>query len=56
MSLNNNKSNKQNLHSQNSKNVVISSNEIEQFKTMLDNYGNELIFINDNYNKLIDCK
>ena len=56
MSFNNNKNIKEIHHSQNSKNIVISSNEIEEFKIMLDNYGNELTLINDNYNKLVDCK
>ena len=37
------------------KNILISSNEIEQFKTMLDDFGRDLSFLNTNYKQLIDC-
>ena len=42
--------------SQQNKNVVISSKEIEQFKSMLDNFGNDLNELNSNYFQLLDCK
>ena len=47
-------SNKKN--SQAKKNVLISSKEIEQFKSMLDNFGKDLNDLNSNYIKLLDCK
>ena len=47
-------SNKKN--SQQKKNVLISSKEIEQFKSMLDNFGNDLNELNSNYFQLLDCK
>ena len=36
-------------------NILVSSNEIEQFKLMLDNFGKDLSILNSNYNQLIDC-
>jgi len=47
-------SNKKN--SQQKKNVLISSKEIEHFKSMLDNFGNDLNELNSNYFQLLDCK
>ena len=38
------------------KNVIISTKEIEQFKVMLDNFGNDLNVLNTNYQQLLDCK
>ena len=38
------------------KNVIISTKEIEQFKSMLDNFGNDLNVLNTNYQQLLDCK
>ena len=38
------------------KNILVSSNEIEQFKSMLDNFGRDLSILNTNYKQLIDCK
>ncbi len=38
------------------KNILVSSNEIEQFKSMLDNFGKDLNDLNSNYIKLLDCK
>ena len=43
-------------HSQPKKNIVVSSNEIVHFKSMLDNFGNKLSILNSNYKQLIDCK
>ena len=37
------------------KNILVSSNEIEQFKSMLDNFGKDLSILNTNYKQLIDC-
>ena len=48
MSNNKKKSNQKN-------NILVSSNEIEQFKTMLDDFGRDLSFLNSNYKQLIDC-
>ena len=42
--------------SQQNKNVVISTKEIEQFKLMLDNFGKDLNDINSNYIQLLECK
>jgi hypothetical protein len=42
--------------SQQKKNVLISSKEIEQFKLMLDNFGNDLTALNTNYQQLLECK
>jgi len=42
--------------SQQNKNVVISSKEIEQFKLMLDNFGKDLNDINSNYIQILECK
>ena len=41
--------------SQQKKNVIISSKDIEQFKSMLDNLGNDLSLLNTNYHQLLDC-
>ena len=38
------------------KNVLISSKEIEQFKLMLENFGNDLTALNTNYQQLLECK
>ena len=35
--------------------VLISSKEIEQFKIMLDNFGNDLNILNTNYQELLEC-
>ena len=43
-------------NSQSKKNILVSSNEIEQFKSMLDNFGKDLSILNSNYKQLIDCK
>ena len=43
-------------NSQQKKNVIISTKEIEQFKSMLDNFGNDLNVLNSNYQQLLDCK
>ena len=43
-------------NSQQIKNVIISTKEIEQFKSMLDNFGNDLNVLNTNYQQLLDCK
>ena len=43
-------------NSQQIKNVIISTKEIEQFKSMLDNLGNDLNVLNTNYQQLLDCK
>ena len=43
-------------NSQQIKNVIISTKEIEQFKSMLDNFGNDLNVLNSNYQQLLDCK
>ena len=43
-------------NSQQIKNVIISKKEIEQFKSMLDNFGNDLNVLNTNYQQLLDCK
>lgn len=53
---NNNKNIKQTPQNSNEENILISTNDIEQFKTMLDNFGNELSIINGNYKKLLNCK
>ena len=45
--------NKNNFQSK--KNILVSSNEIEQFKSMLDNFGKDLSILNSNYKQLIDC-
>ena len=37
------------------KNIIVSSNEIEEFKLMLDNFGRDLSILNTNYHQLIDC-
>lgn len=42
--------------SQQNKNVVISTKEIEQFKLMLDNFGKDLNDINSNYIQILECK
>lgn len=42
-------------NSQQKKNVLISSKEIEQFKLMLDNFGKDLNDLNSNYSQLLDC-
>ena len=47
-------STKENNSNQN-KNIIISSNEIEQFKSMLDNFGRDLLILNTNYKQLKDC-
>ena len=36
-------------------NILVTSNEIEQFKSMLDNFGRDLSILNTNYKQLIDC-
>ena len=43
-------------NSQQEKNVIISTKEIEEFKLMLDNFGNDLNVLNTNYQQLLDCK
>ena len=43
-------------NSQQKKNVIISTKEIEEFKLMLDNFGNDLNVLNTNYQQLLDCK
>ena len=35
---------------------IYTSKEIEQFKLMLDNFGNDLNVLNTNYQQLLDCK
>ena len=35
--------------------ILVSTNEIEQFKSMLDNFGRELTILNTNYKQIIDC-
>lgn len=47
-------SNKKSTHSKN--NILVSTNEIEQFKSMLDNFGKDLSILNSNYRILVDCK
>ncbi len=42
-------------NSQSKRNILVSSNEIEQFKSMLDNFGKDLSILNSNYKQLIDC-
>ena len=42
--------------SQQNKNVVITTKEIEQFKLMLDNFGKDLNDINSNYIQILECK
>ena len=42
--------------SQQNKNVLISTKEIEQFKLMLDNFGKDLNDINSNYIQILECK
>ena len=42
--------------SQPKKNILVSTNEIEEFKSMLDNFGRDLNILNTNYRQLIDCK
>lgn len=38
------------------KKIMIPTNDIEQFKIMLDNYGQEIEIMNTNYKKLVECK
>jgi len=42
-------------NNQQKKNVLISSKEIEEFKIMLQNLGNDINFINTNYQQLLEC-
>jgi hypothetical protein len=48
--------NKKKPHNKKENDVLISSKEIEQFKSMLDNFGKDLNDLNSNYIKLLDCK
>ena len=41
---------------QQNKNVLISTKEIEDFKLKLDNFGKELNDITANYLQILDCK
>ena len=42
-------------HNKKENDVLISSKEIEQFKIMLDNFGNDLNILNTNYQELLEC-
>ena len=41
--------------SQQKKNVLISSKEIEEFKLMLQNLGSDINVLNTNYQQLLEC-
>jgi hypothetical protein len=47
--------NKKKPHNKKENDVLISSKEIEQFKIMLDNFGNDLNILNTNYQELLEC-
>ena len=47
--------NKKKLQNKKENDVLISSKEIEQFKIMLDNFGNDLNILNTNYQELLEC-
>jgi hypothetical protein len=47
---------KNKVKSESNKKIIISCDEIEQFKSMLDNFGSNLSKVNENYKKIIDCK
>ena len=47
--------NKKKPHNKKENDVLISSKEIEQFKIMLDSFGNDLNILNTNYQELLEC-
>ncbi len=42
-------------NSQTKNDILVSSDEIQQFKSMLDNFGRDLTMLNANYKEIIEC-